>query len=207
MFVRWQQYRSQRPRWLEPDKRHALLKATLVESVRVDGKPRQKHISFLGSIALEYMSRRDPQGVFLAPRDLAAQAFGQPRRPGGLRTHCRFHCREGRGAAADGGGVRAVGARARATLAGDLEILGGKAQAIRSLRATASGEGKPAKICVDPRRPIVSGRCLFPVHAAAHAVSHSLGRLCPFAKPWWIACFLRNPPCAATCLDSETPRH
>jgi hypothetical protein len=56
MYVRWQQYRSSKPRWLEPDKRHASLKAILVESVRVDGKPRQKHIAFLGSIELEYVN-------------------------------------------------------------------------------------------------------------------------------------------------------
>jgi hypothetical protein len=43
MFVRWQTYRSQ---W-----RDDRLRAVLVESVRVDGKPRQKHIAFLGSIA------------------------------------------------------------------------------------------------------------------------------------------------------------
>jgi hypothetical protein len=34
-------------RW---DKERARLKAILVESVRVEGKPRQKHIAFLGSM-------------------------------------------------------------------------------------------------------------------------------------------------------------
>jgi hypothetical protein len=43
MFVRWQTYQSQ---W-----RGDRLRAVLVESVRVHGKPRQKHIAFLGSIA------------------------------------------------------------------------------------------------------------------------------------------------------------
>jgi hypothetical protein len=42
MFVRWQTYQSQ---W-----RDDRLRAVLVESVRIDGKPRQKHIAFLGSI-------------------------------------------------------------------------------------------------------------------------------------------------------------
>jgi hypothetical protein len=49
MFVRWQRYRSQA---LIPWRtERTRLKAILVESVRVDGKPRQKHIAFLGSIA------------------------------------------------------------------------------------------------------------------------------------------------------------
>jgi hypothetical protein len=53
MYVRWQTYRSQA---LDPNHRarndkRARLKAILVESVRVDGKPRQKHIAFLGGIA------------------------------------------------------------------------------------------------------------------------------------------------------------
>ena len=52
MYVRWQTYRSQaRSKWLaESNDRWARLKAVLVESVRVDGKPRQKHIAFLGSV-------------------------------------------------------------------------------------------------------------------------------------------------------------
>jgi len=52
MFVRWQQYRSQarNPWQRECNDRRARLKAILVESVRVDGKPRQKHVAFLGSI-------------------------------------------------------------------------------------------------------------------------------------------------------------
>jgi hypothetical protein len=53
MFVRWQTYRSQAlwPWHAESNDKRALLKAVLVESVRVNGKPRQKHIAFLGSIA------------------------------------------------------------------------------------------------------------------------------------------------------------
>jgi hypothetical protein len=52
MFVRWQTYRSQAlyPWRAEQNDRRARLEAILVESVRVDGKPRQKHIAFLGSI-------------------------------------------------------------------------------------------------------------------------------------------------------------
>ena len=37
-------------RHAESNDKRARLKAILVESVRVDGKPRQKHIAFLGSI-------------------------------------------------------------------------------------------------------------------------------------------------------------
>jgi hypothetical protein len=53
MFVRWQTYRSQAlwPWHAESNDKRARLKAILVESVRVEGKPRQKHIAFLGSIA------------------------------------------------------------------------------------------------------------------------------------------------------------
>jgi hypothetical protein len=52
MFVRWQRSRSQAliP-WRCAKTERTRLKAILVESVRVDGKPRQKHIAFLGSIA------------------------------------------------------------------------------------------------------------------------------------------------------------
>jgi hypothetical protein len=46
MYVRWQTYRSR-------NDRRARLKAVLVESVRVDGKPRQRHIAFLGSFELD----------------------------------------------------------------------------------------------------------------------------------------------------------
>ena len=47
MFVRWQTYRSQAlwPWHAESNDKRARLKAILVESVRIDGKPRQKHIA------------------------------------------------------------------------------------------------------------------------------------------------------------------
>jgi hypothetical protein len=63
MFVRWQLYRSQAlyPWHAKRNDRSARLKAVLVESVRVDGKPRQKHIAFLGSIASD-ASIDDPTG-------------------------------------------------------------------------------------------------------------------------------------------------
>src|SRR5262245_49424717 len=59
MYVRWQLYRSQaRNRALRKynDKR-ARLKAVLVESVRIDGKPVQKHIAVLGSTSIDGSDR------------------------------------------------------------------------------------------------------------------------------------------------------
>jgi hypothetical protein len=55
MFVRWQRSRSQALNpWLrECNDRRARLQAILVESTRVAGKPRQRHITFLGSIELD----------------------------------------------------------------------------------------------------------------------------------------------------------
>ena len=38
--------------------------AVLVESVRVDGKPRQKHIAFLGSIASDRLGNPGPHFWF-----------------------------------------------------------------------------------------------------------------------------------------------
>jgi hypothetical protein len=59
MFVRWQLYESKAKDETLREQRHARdarLKAVLVESARVDGKPRQKHVAFLGSM---YRNGRD----------------------------------------------------------------------------------------------------------------------------------------------------
>jgi hypothetical protein len=55
MYVRWQLHRSQaRSRSVrEHNDKRARLKAILVESVRVDGKPVQKHIVVLGSTSID----------------------------------------------------------------------------------------------------------------------------------------------------------
>jgi hypothetical protein len=55
MYVRWQTYRSQAldPNHRARNDRRARLKAVLVASIRVGGKPRQRHIAFLGSIELD----------------------------------------------------------------------------------------------------------------------------------------------------------
>jgi hypothetical protein len=60
MFVRWQQYRSQArdKRRRERNDARGRLKAVLVESVRIDGEPRQKHIAFLGSVSIDGRDRR-----------------------------------------------------------------------------------------------------------------------------------------------------
>lgn len=55
MFVRWQQYRSQAlDDWQRKrNDRRARLKAILVESVRINGRPTQKHVAFLGSVIVD----------------------------------------------------------------------------------------------------------------------------------------------------------
>jgi hypothetical protein len=52
MFVRWHLHRSQDriARHRKRKDREARLRAILVEAVRIDGKPRQRHIAYLGSI-------------------------------------------------------------------------------------------------------------------------------------------------------------
>jgi hypothetical protein len=62
MFVRWQTYSSKArsPRQRALNDKHARQKAILVESVRVDGKPRHRHIAFLSSLSID---RRDELGA------------------------------------------------------------------------------------------------------------------------------------------------
>ena len=65
MFVRWQQYRSQalNPHLRKHNDEHACLKAILVESVRVNGKPRQRHVAFLGSLEIDAITEaKSPLG-------------------------------------------------------------------------------------------------------------------------------------------------
>ena len=63
MYVRWQTYRSQalRPRHRAYNDERARLKAILVESVRVDGEPRQKYIAFLGSLTIDKVGDPHPR--------------------------------------------------------------------------------------------------------------------------------------------------
>ena len=59
MFVRWQLYRSQalNSYHRKHNDARARLKAVLVESVRIEGKPRQNHIAFLGSTSINGSDR------------------------------------------------------------------------------------------------------------------------------------------------------
>jgi hypothetical protein len=59
MYVRWQLYKSQavNPVLAKRNDEHARLKAILAESVRVNGKPTQKHIAFLGSTSIDGADR------------------------------------------------------------------------------------------------------------------------------------------------------
>ena len=81
MYVRWQTYRSQArdPRHRAQNDKRARLKAILVESVRVNGGPRQKYIAFLGSMSIdrsdmhrfwrEVTARLDQFGNRVGPED------------------------------------------------------------------------------------------------------------------------------------------
>ena len=51
MFVRWQKYKSRVSR-----KKHGQPRLLLVEAIRIDGKPRQRHLAYLGSVQAD---RRD----------------------------------------------------------------------------------------------------------------------------------------------------
>jgi hypothetical protein len=48
MFIRWQKYRSV-AKWHQGEPPIKRVKAVLVESARIDGKPRLKHIAFIES--------------------------------------------------------------------------------------------------------------------------------------------------------------
>ena len=53
MYVRWKKRERSRRGWhTEPPQ---LLTAVLVESRRVDGKPRQRTVAYLGSIRSDYL--------------------------------------------------------------------------------------------------------------------------------------------------------
>ena len=119
MYVRWQTYRSQALNpWLrECNDRRARLKAVLVKSVRVSGKPRQRHIAFLGSLELDdprmiggdsdnarFWRRMRTNGKARFWRDVTAR-FDQL---GGSRSAIGVDCRAGWGWAADGRGAGAI---------------------------------------------------------------------------------------------------
>jgi hypothetical protein len=58
MFVRWQKYRSV-AKWHQGEPPITRTKAVLVESVRIDGKPRLKHVAFIASYDEDYRTRNE----------------------------------------------------------------------------------------------------------------------------------------------------
>jgi len=93
MFVRWKQDKSQArdPYHRARKDNAACLKAILVESVRIDGKPRQKHITFLGSIHRDLVNRHDTSS---GSRWKTASG-SRPRLPRGCRRSSRKRKRHG----------------------------------------------------------------------------------------------------------------
>jgi len=103
MFVRWQKYRSVASwHWRDPPIKR--VKAVLVESVRVNGKPRLKHIAFISSYEPEGLGDRfqfwrearqrlDRLGNRITPEDRikieAALAERVPTTPEEITTHDR----------------------------------------------------------------------------------------------------------------------
>jgi hypothetical protein len=59
LFVRWQTYRSQAKDRSQRarNNKQARMRAILVESVRIDGQPRQQHVAFLGSTSIDGSDR------------------------------------------------------------------------------------------------------------------------------------------------------
>jgi hypothetical protein len=69
MFVRWQEYKSQAQsrRLRAYRKKHGQrLRAILVETVRIDGKPHQRYLAYLGSVQAD---RRDRPRFWYGQRD------------------------------------------------------------------------------------------------------------------------------------------
>ena len=66
MFVRWQsRVRAERNDWALREVGDITWNAILVESVRVDGKPRQNHVAYLGSLLDEASEDSSPAGLYL----------------------------------------------------------------------------------------------------------------------------------------------
>jgi hypothetical protein len=64
MFVRWQsRKRAERNKWALRHVGDITWNAILVESVRVDGKPQQKHVAYLGSFSTRQAASQ-PQRVY-----------------------------------------------------------------------------------------------------------------------------------------------
>ena len=89
MFVRWQTYRSKArsPQLRIINDKDPRLKAILVESLRINGKPRQRHIAFLSSISLDRRNgfacrrRSTRHGLLVLAAHMAQGALDKGKRP------------------------------------------------------------------------------------------------------------------------------
>jgi hypothetical protein len=65
MFIRWQsRTRTERNNWAIRYVGDTTWNAILVESVRIDGKPRQRHVAYLGSISTPTQTKSRAQRVY-----------------------------------------------------------------------------------------------------------------------------------------------
>src|SRR5258708_29036979 len=91
MFVRWQEYKSRAKsrRLREFRKKHGphRLRAILVETVRIDGKPHQRYLAYLGSVQAD---RRDrPRFWYGVTRKLDQCRLSRERRQSPRRSAVR----------------------------------------------------------------------------------------------------------------------
>jgi hypothetical protein len=63
MFIRWQNYRSV-ALWHRGKPPITRVKAILVETVRIDGKPRQKHVAFIASYEANKLDQISTRSTF-----------------------------------------------------------------------------------------------------------------------------------------------
>ena len=63
MFIRWQKYRSV-ALWHRGKPPITRVKAILVETVRIDGKPRQKHVAFIASYEANKLDQISTRSTF-----------------------------------------------------------------------------------------------------------------------------------------------
>ena len=63
MYVRWQLSKSQAKNDHLRKRKRIRMRAILVENIRVDGKPRQKHIAFLGSFSVQVNTETNEDSI------------------------------------------------------------------------------------------------------------------------------------------------
>jgi hypothetical protein len=113
MYVRWQTYRSQalNERQAARNDERARLKAVLVESVRVHGKPRQRHVAFLGSLTFEPIGFDSSRSRFWRDVMTQLERLGNRISPEDRDRILASIAERGGGWAADGRRVGAIRAR------------------------------------------------------------------------------------------------